>query len=116
MKGNKMAKRANWNGVLDVDVLKKFKIRVWSKKEFPIVWTGEKADIINYNEETGNISAHIGNKTFVFNMSSAIIQVQNPDGIKNAEDPGQEPDNENVEKYAAKMHKATSRKKGHHNK
>ena len=69
-------KTINWNGIIDADVLKSMKCRVWSKKEFPLSWSGENIEIVNYDKETGVISAHIMSGTYIFHISSVIISVQ----------------------------------------
>ena len=69
----------NWNGVIDVEVMKRVKCRIWSKKEFPVTWSGLSMRLINYDHETGIMTANVGNGTFVFHISSVIIQVQDAD-------------------------------------
>lgn len=110
MKGDKMDKKTiNWDGVMDTDVLKGMKCRVWSKKEFPLTWSGEKINIINYNNETGIVSAHIGAGTYVFHISSVIISVQEKKDDDTAD--GYSSTNDDPEANAARMRKSKRRKR-----
>ncbi len=81
-----MKKVINWNGIIDAEVLKKMKCRIWSKKEFPLTWSGLSMELVNYDGTTGIMTAHVGTGTFIFHISSVIIQVQERETDNNEEE------------------------------
>ena len=63
-----------WKG--DMSVLPYMMVRVWSKNVAGMpTWSGQECNITSFNEGSGVVSAEISNKTYIFHISTVLLQI-----------------------------------------